>query len=297
MRKPADLKKGDKVAIVSTARKINEDEIKEAILQLQAWGLEVLLGKTIGLEHHQFAGTDEARAKDFQDMLDDKEVKAIICARGGYGTVRIMDFLDFTSFTNNPKWVVGYSDVTILHAHINNYLGIQTIHATMPINYSSNSKESLSTLHEALFGGFEEITFSSNPANKEGTVNGMIIGGNLSILYSILGTKSGFNPDHKILFIEDLDEYLYHVDRMMMALKRAGKLSGLKALIVGGMTKMNDNAIPFGKTAIEIIQEHCKAYNYPICFDAPIGHLDDNRALIFGKEIKLEVGKELVSIN
>lgn len=296
LRQPPYLKKKDKIAIVSTARKISVKEIELAIQTFESWGLEIVLGKTIGIANNQFAGSDEERAADFQEMMNRTDIKAIVCGRGGYGTVRIMDYLDFTAFTHNPKWIVGYSDVTILHAHINNYLGIQTLHSTMPINFGNNTEASISTLKLTLFGEAENISFQSNILNRFGTCEGEIIGGNLSILYSILGTKSGFNPDGKILFIEDLDEYLYHIDRMMMALKRAGKLNKLKALIVGGMTQMNDNTIPFGKNAKEIIKEHCQEFNYPICFDAPFGHIDNNIALNFGKKIKLSIEEEKVSI-
>jgi muramoyltetrapeptide carboxypeptidase len=294
LQHPPSLQKGDKVAILSTARKISLEDIEWAKAYIESWGYQVVLGKTIGLSHEQYAGNEEERAKDFQEMLDRDDIKAIICARGGYGTVRIMDLLDFTHFTNHSKWIIGYSDVTILHAHINNYLGIQTLHASMPINFKNNSKESLDSIQSALKGEKSTTTFPAHPLNRIGEVEGQVIGGNLSILYSIIGTKSGFNPDHKILFIEDLDEYLYHLDRMMMALKRAGKLDNLKALIVGGMTKMKDNTIPFGKSAKEIILEHCSGYDYPICFRSPFGHLDDNRALCLGANYTLNVSAEKV---
>jgi muramoyltetrapeptide carboxypeptidase len=297
LKKPPYLKIGDKVAIVCTARKITTSEINFAINFLQDWGLKIVLGKTIDLAYHQFAGTDIDRAEDFQNMMDDSSIKAIFCARGGYGTVRIMEHLNFTGFTLHPKWIVGYSDVTILHAHINNYLGIQTLHASMPVNFQSNTAASLLSLKESLRGINHAIEIPSNVLNKNGYSEGLLVGGNLSILYSILGTSSGFNPDHKILFIEDLDEYLYHIDRMMMALKRAGKLAKLKGLIVGGMTKMNDNKIPFGKQAEEIIKEHCEEYNYPICFNAPCGHIDDNRALQFGNKYTLAVSESKVTLS
>ncbi|MCB0539333.1 MAG: LD-carboxypeptidase, partial [Bacteroidetes bacterium] len=294
LKKIQSLKTGDEIAIVSTARKINKDEIALAIKLFESWGLIVKLGNTIGLAYHQFAGTDQQRAMDFQQMLDNKNIKAIICARGGYGTVRILDFLDFTQFNLNPKWIVGYSDVTILHAHINTYLGYQTLHATMPINFENNTKESINSLKSALFGKTYHINFKTRKESILANTEGIIVGGNLSILYSILGTKSGINTDNKILFIEDLDEYLYHIDRMMMALKRAGKLSKLKALLVGGMTKMNDNTIPYGKTAEEIVLEHSKEFGYPVIFDVPAGHITDNRALIFKKKVKIECENDKV---
>lgn len=300
MRKPSNLKKGDTIAIVSTARAISKAAIDYAIQTYESWGLNVILGKTIGAKDFQFAGNDALRTKDFQEMLDNKNIKAIVCARGGYGTIRVLENLDFTQFMFNPKWIVGYSDVTILHAHINTYLAVQTIHATMPINFETNTGKSLQSLKNALFGEKLNYEFSSNKLNKTGKVEGEIVGGNLSILYSILGTKSGFKPDHKILFIEDLDEMLYHIDRMVIALKKAAKFNQIKALLVGGMSNMRDNTKefgfssdnPFGKTAKEIILEHCQEFDFPICFDFPTGHLKENNALIFGKKASLEISEK-----
>lgn len=297
MRKPQKLKKGDTIAIVATARKINKQAIDYAINTFERWGLHVVLGKTIGAENNQFAGSDALRTKDFQQMLDDKKIKAIVCARGGYGTIRILDKLDFTKFMLNPKWIVGYSDATVLHAHINTCLAVQTMHATMPINFEKNEGESLESLKKALFEKTVSYKFGTNNQNKLGEAEAEIVGGNLSILYSVLGTKSGFNPDNKILFIEDLDEMLYHVDRMIIALKRAGKFNKIKALLVGGMSDMRDNTKefgydtdnPFGKTAKKIILEHCKNFDFPICFDFPAGHLKENNTLIFGRKAHLKI--------
>lgn len=296
LRRPPYLKKGDHIAILSTARAIEVNELQYALEVIESWGLIPVISQTIGAKDNQFAGNDKLRAQEFQHMMDDSNIKAIFCARGGYGTVRIMDFLDFTEFTHHPKWIVGYSDVTVLHAHINTYLGIQTLHATMPINYKTNTKASLESLKNCLFGEPTTYHFEAYPLNQTGEVKGELLGGNLSILYSILGTKSGFNADHKILFIEDLDEYLYHIDRMLMALKRAGKLSKLKALVVGGMSDMNDNTIPFGSQAEEIILHHCKEYNYPICFGAPIGHIDNNLAIQCGAEYAVKIDTEACEI-
>jgi muramoyltetrapeptide carboxypeptidase len=297
LKAPAPLQKGDTVAIVSTARKISRPDIQFAIDTLESWGLKVVLGKTIGAEYHQFAGDDNFRAADFQQMLNNRDIKAIICARGGYGTIRTMENLDFTRFTHNSKWIVGYSDVTALHAHINSYLYIQTIHGTMPVNFENNSAEALSTLYDALFGKSYSIECPSHPLNKTGMAEGEIVGGNLSIIYSILGTKSGIHTDHKILFLEDLDEYLYHIDRMMMALKRANKLNKLKALIVGGMTDMKDNTVPFGKDAETIIRDIVSEYDYPVCFGFPAGHINDNRSLIMGRKAGLSISETLTSLH
>lgn len=301
MRKPTILKQGDKIGILSTARKVNKEEIDFSIKLFESWGLKVVLGKTIGAENFQFAGDDKLRTADFQNMLNDSNIKAIVCARGGYGTVRILDSIDFTKFMLNPKWIIGYSDITILHSHINNYLAVETLHASMPINFEKNEGESLNSLKKALFGENLNYQIKSSSNNKIGNIEGEIIGGNLSILYSILGTKSGFNPDHKILFIEDLDEMLYHIDRMVLALKRAGKFNKIKALIVGGMSDMRDTTKefgfekdnPFGSTAEEIILEHTAEFDFPICFNFPSGHLKENNSLIFGRKVELTINKEI----
>lgn len=290
MRKPESLRAGDEVRIVSTARKISREELQPAIDQLNEWGYEATTGKNLFSEHHQFSGTDHQRAADLQDALDDSSVRAIICARGGYGTVRLLDQLDFSSFAKHPKWIAGYSDVTALHNHIHRHFGICTLHSTMPINFSKNTALALNSLQDALTGKKLNYTVPTHAHNRNGEAQGIITGGNLSMLYSLMGSPSQVNTDGKILFIEDLDEYLYHVDRMMVNLKRSGLLSNLKGLILGGLTDMNDNTVPFGKTAIEIVSEHVAEFDYPVCFGFPAGHLDDNRTLIFGQNAKLAVG-------
>ncbi len=297
MEKPASLKKGDKIAIISTARKISLEELQPSILIIESWGLEVVFGENLFKEYNQFAGTTNERTIDLQKALDDTNIKAIICARGGYGTVKIIDQIDFTSFIKNPKWIIGYSDVTVLHNHINQNYNIQTLHASMPINFNSNTPEAIESLKETLFGASPIYFFDVEELNVNGESKGILVGGNLSILYSLTGTNSQIDTNGKILFIEDLDEYIYHVDRMMMNLDRAGMLENLQGLIVGGMTDMNDNLIPYGKTAKEIILETVKKYSYPVCFGAPAGHLDDNRALVFGGEIKLMVSKAGVKVS
>ena len=286
--KPSYLQKGDQIGIVSTARKITEKELKFAKNILQDWGLEVVFGQNIFKSDHQFSGTDKERAEDFQQMLDDVNIKAILCARGGYGTVRIIDLLDFSSFKEKPKWIIGYSDVTVLHSHLNT-IGYNTIHASMPINFESNSKEALISIKKTIFGEDYPIITESHPLNKKGIAFGQLVGGNLSILYSLLGSSSSLDTRNKILFIEDLDEYLYHLDRMMMSLKRNGKLSHLKGMIIGGMTKMHDNEIPFGKNANEIILDAVKEYQFPICFNFPAGHTKNNLSLTFGRNVILDV--------
>lgn len=292
--RPPSLKKEDTVYFLSTAKKISREEIDLAVKTYKSWGLNVVIGETIGKEHNQFAGTDEERLCDFQKAIDDPNVRAIICARGGYGTVRIMDEIIFDDFLNHPKWLVGFSDVTFLQTNISNNIGIQCLHAQMPIQFEKATPESIETLRKELFGEKNEYEIAPHELNRVGEAEGILIGGNLSILYSITGTKNGMNTDRKILFLEDLDEYLYHVDRMMMNLKRSGKLQNLAGLIVGGFTDMHDNKIPFGKTAYEIIAEHVSSFSYPVCFNFPAGHIEDNRALVIGKSYKLEVKKNLV---
>lgn len=287
---PSYLHKEDTVAIVSTARKISSDKIIPAIKLLEKWGLNVIIGETIGSEENQFAASDEKRIADFQQMLDNPKVKAIWCARGGYGTVRIVDKLDFSAFKKHPKWIVGYSDITVLHNHIHN-LGVETLHATMPINLENNSKNALATLQKSLFGKNLSYEIPADEKNKSGNASGELVGGNLSVLYSLLGSKSTLKTAGKILFMEDLDEYLYHIDRMCINLKRNGYFDNLKGLVVGGMSDMHDNEIPFGKTAEEIILDCVSEYDFPVVFNFPAGHLDDNQALILGRKVTLEVGK------
>jgi muramoyltetrapeptide carboxypeptidase len=291
MKIPPSLQKGDTIAIVSTARKNIDDNLKPAIDLLHSWGLEVLIGKTIGLDNNQLAGTDEERAADFQQQLDNPNIKAIWCVRGGYGTVRMIDLLDFTKFKQSPKWIVGFSDVTVIHSYINN-LNIATIHGAMPITVGKASVESIESLRKSLFGESLNYEIPSDSANRLGNTKGEIVGGNLSILYSLMGSNAQIDCKGKILFIEDLDEYLYHIDRMMMSLKRCGCFDGLNGLIVGTMTKMKDNDIPWGKNANQIIEDVTKGYSFPVLYNFPAGHFRDNRALIFGKQVSLELNKE-----
>jgi muramoyltetrapeptide carboxypeptidase len=287
---PPYLISGNKIAIIATARKVSPAEMDFAISTFRSWGLQVVTGPHLFGERNQYSGTDEERTSDLQMMLDDKEIKAIICARGGYGTVRIIDSLNFSTFEQYPKWIVGYSDVTVLHSHIQTQFGIETIHATMPINFPDDGTEAaIESLQKALFGETLEYNIGNNPLNKTGNVSGVLTGGNLSILYSLTGTPSDIQTQDKILFIEDLDEYLYHIDRMMMNLKRSGKLSGIKGLIVGSLTKMNDNAVPFGKQSEQIIAEYAQDAGIPVCFNFLAGHIADNRALILGREVQLNI--------
>ena len=294
--RPPSLKKGDTIYILSTARKITREEIAPAIAVFESWGLKVSIGKTIDKEDHQYAGTDKERLEDFQTALDDSNIKAIICARGGYGTVRMMDDVIYDEFMKTPKWIVGFSDVTYLHTHISNSIGVQGIHSIMPVQFPKSTPEAIESLRKELFGENNEYQIAPHSFNRTGASAGVLIGGNLSILYSITGTKSGMNTFGKILFLEDIDEYLYHIDRMMVNLKRSGKLQGLAGLIVGSFSEMKDNAIPFGKNAYEIITEHVAGFDYPVCFGFPAGHICDNRALVIGKKYQLNVGNNSVKI-
>lgn len=292
---PPTLSPGDTIAITCPARKMTAVELQPAVTIIESWDYKVQLGQTVGLEHHQFAGTDEERAADFQKLLDDPNIKAILCARGGYGTVRIIDRLDWAKFLQHPKWIIGYSDVTVLHAQLLQ-LGTATLHASMPVNFATNTPEALGSLRNALVGKPETYTTEAHDFNRTGTAEGVLIGGNLSVLYSLSGSVSDIDTMDKILFLEDLDEYLYHIDRMMMQLDRAGKLEHLAGLVIGGMNDMRDNAIPFGKSAYEIIQERVAKYQYPLCYGFPAGHIADNRALVLGAKYQLAVNDEGVEL-
>lgn len=293
---PQFLKAGDTVAIVCTARKFFPEDAKPAIDLLESWGLNVKLGNTIGLDNCQLGGTDNERAADFQAQLDDENVKAIWCARGGYGTVRIIDALDFTKFKKHPKWIMGFSDVTVLHSQLN-IERVATLHSIMPFTVPNAPEEVKDTLRKALFGERISYTIPSKSYDVKGTASGELVGGNISILYSLLGSKSAIDTKDKILFIEDLDEYLYHIDRMMYNIKRNGYFENVKGIIVGSMTDMHDNEIPFGQNEVQIITEIAKENRIPIAFQFPAGHQSDNRTLILGKQVVFEVTESAVVLS
>lgn len=298
---PQALKKGDHVAIVATARKISSEEINPMIHLLQQWGLIVHIPDGLFSSTNQFAGSDSHRATILQNAINDPNIKAVFCARGGYGTVRIIDTIDFSILKKYPKWIVGYSDVTVLHSHIHTHIGMPTLHATMAIDIPTPDKDlntdSITSMRKFLFEQQINYQFPSHPLNRNGFAHGTVVGGNLSILYSICRSASDINTDNKILFIEDLDEYLYHIDRMMIQLKRCGKLSNLKALVVGAMTNMHDNNIPFGQTAEEIIMDAVCEYDYPVYFNAPFGHIStQNKALPLGIELSLKTENNIVQL-
>lgn len=285
---PPYLKSGDKAGIVSTAKRVTEQDIEHGLTIIKSWGLEPVLGRHAFNENFFLAGTDDERAEDLQQMLDDPEIKVILFTRGGYGTLRIIDSLDFTAFIQNPKWIAGFSDITVLHSHIN-ALGIATIHSIMLAGMASCNKNAVESLRKALFGESLEYIIPNEIDNKNipDRLTGEIVGGNLSILYSLIGSGSDCDTDGKILFIEDIDEYLYHFDRMFLSLKRAGKLAKLKGLITGNMTDIKESTIPFGPSVREMVAMQTKEYKYPIYFGFPAGHSNNNNAIIFGKEIQI----------
>lgn len=293
---PPNLKKGDKIAITCPAKKL-PNLMTDAVSLLQSWGVEVILGETVGASYHQFAGDDDMRARDMERFIDDDSIKAIIAARGGYGTIRMIDKVNFNRFAENPKWLVGFSDITILHAHLHSNYNVQTIHGQMPVNIPDASAKSLESLRMALFGEDIMYNYDTHEHNRNGHAEGVLIGGNLSLLIAIAGSVSDMDYAGKILFIEDVGEYLYAIDRMIRCLDRAGKLKNLAGLIVGGFSEVKDNEVPFGQTVPQIIMDVVKNYNYPVSFDFPAGHVPDNRSVILGRRIKMDVLKEQVDIS
>jgi muramoyltetrapeptide carboxypeptidase len=286
---PPFLQPGQRVAIVAPARKITHAEVAAAVQTLTSWGLEVVLGESIGAVSHQFAGDDALRRRDFQRQLDDPSVRAIFCARGGYGTARLVDELDFTRFAESPKWIAGFSDITVLNCHLLR-LGYQSIHGVMPVLFDQPSGEAaLASLRAALFGAPTTCEALPYPLNRPGTATGELVGGNLSLLHTITGTASQASFEGRILFLEDLDEYLYHIDRMMLHLHRSGQLAGLKGLVVGHFSQMRDNTVPFGQTAYEIIDHYAQRYNFPVGYGFSVGHEADNLALTVGRLATLTV--------
>ena len=282
------LSQGSKIGIVAPARKVVPEEMQFAINWLKEQGLEPVYDDRLFAEHHIFAGDDDFRAIVFQEYLDNEQIEAIWFARGGYGSIRIIDQLDFTKFLQHPKWVIGFSDTTVIHGKLNR-LGVPSLHASMPFFFANKTQEAKQSLLDALLGKPLHYAFPAHKMNRIGQIEGEIVGGNLSVLHSMIGSNTFPDVEGKILFIEEVDEYIYHIDRMMHALKRAGKLEHLKGLIVGGLTQIHDNSHPFGMTVEEVIGEAVSVYDYPVCFDFPAGHLDDNRAVFFGQKTRVEV--------
>jgi muramoyltetrapeptide carboxypeptidase len=294
MISPPFLKPGSRVAIAATARKISREELNPAVLLLRERGFEVLIPEGLFAQEHQFAGSDAHRLTIFQQLLDDETLEAIFIARGGYGTLRLVDAINWEGYGRHPKWVVGYSDITVLHCHLLAQAGSESFHATMPINFGLNSNAT-QTLFNALMGADIDYRLHAHPLNRNGSARGLLAGGNLSLLYALNGSRSVPDLRGKILFIEDLDEYLYHIDRMILSLKRAGWFSQLAAVVVGGMSDMRDNTIPFGSGAEEIIHHHLSEYDFPLCFHFPAGHIAENLPIIMGREAQLKVTEHQVS--
>lgn len=291
----ATLQKGDKIAIVALASKVDLDSIQAAINIMQdTWGLEVIVGESVGATYFNFAGNDEIRLNDFQQQLDNQEIKAIFSARGGYGSSRIIDKVDFTEFKKNPKWIIGFSDITAVHCHLQS-MGFQSLHAPMPKTFMRDY-DSVQKLEAFLFGRDIGYKIPSKPINKQGRGEGQIVGGNLCLLAHLIGSKSDIDTSEKILFIEDISEYLYNIDRMMVQLKRAGKLNNLAGLVVGDFSDVKENDSPFGKTFYEIIAEHTQEYNYPICYDFPVGHEAINWTIPCGRNTVLNIDNEEVTL-
>jgi muramoyltetrapeptide carboxypeptidase len=287
---PPFLKPGDEVAIISPSFCIDENLLFEAVPFLEKWGLRVRIGRNASKKHGPFAGTDEERFYDLQEMTDDKDIKAILCSRGGYGLSRIIDRVDFSALKNNPKWYSGFSDITVLHMWLNEVCGIISIHGEMPLNFNNIEKTSdtFLSLKQALFGDIRPLEWEGNFYNPA-DVKGELTGGNLSLLYSLTGTRAEPSTGGKILFIEDVKEYYYHIDRMLTSLKLSGRLKGLTALVVGGMNKIEDAKISWGKTIEETIVDIAGEYHYPLLFNFPAGHICDNRAFYIGKQVKIEI--------
>ena len=282
------LKPGSKIAIAAPARMVTPDEMQFAINWLKEKGFVPVYDDRLFAQHYIFAGDDNFRTAVFQHYLDDEDIEAIWIARGGYGSIRVIDKLDFTQFLQHPKWIIGFSDGTVFHGKLNR-LGLPSLYAAMPFYFENKTSEAKHALFDALLGKPLQYEFPSHPLNKNGVMEGEIVGGNLSVLYGMMGSNTFPELDGKILFIEEVDEYIYHIDRMMHALKRAGKLENLKGLIVGGLTQIKDNSHPFGMTAEQVIAEAVAEYDYPVCFGFPAGHFDDNRPLFFGLKSRIEV--------
>ena len=298
IKTPPYLKKGDTIGLVCPAGYMSMERVAECIRVLQdEWGYKVKIGKTVGSDSTTyFSGTDEERLADFQQMLDDNEVNAILCARGGYGMGRIIDHIDFKKFKKEPKWIIGYSDITVLHTHLYSNYYISSIHAPMAgaFNDAGYISRYVQSLKNALEGKWARYNCDPHELNRPGEAIGELVGGNLALLAHVIGTDSDLKTKGRILFIEDIGEYLYNIDRMLYQLKRNGKLSKLSGLIIGGFTDMKDTERPFGKKVYELIYDIVKEYDYPVCFGFPVSHDKENYALKIGVGYKLKVGKSKV---
>ncbi len=291
---PDYLEPGMKAGIVAPARSVSPAEMEPAMETLRSWGLIPVPGKHLYAADRQFAGTDAQRLADLQSLFDDPSVRLILCARGGYGTVRTVRKLDFTGFLRSPKWVVGFSDITVLHSLLQGSYQVESIHGPMALHFGGEQAdpEGIEMLRKALFGEPIEYSWPAHPLNRPGSCRALLTGGNLSVLYSLRGSHLDLRPRHRLLFLEDLDEYLYHVDRMMQNLSLGGWLDGLNGLLLGGFSSMRDNEIPFGREAPEILADHARGGSFPVAFGFPAGHLRPNMPLILGRVAELEVRPE-----
>lgn len=296
MKTPKYLSKGSRIAIVSPAGYINPDFVASAEAYLKSAGYEVEIGQHCLGRHNQMASTDEQRLADLQQAIDNPKVDAILCSRGGYGVNHIIDKIDMSQFEKNPKWIMGFSDITNLHILANKH-GVRSLHCQMAKAIHNNpDADCIKNIFQILKGEKVSYTFAPNELNRKGIAEGELIGGNLSIIYSLQGTDFAIDCDDKILFIEDLNEYLYHLDRMMLNLKMSGKLAKLRGLVVGTFSDMKDNASPFGKTAYEIVKAHTDEYSYPVGFGIPVGHIDDNQPLVEGGQYRIEISDATCSL-
>jgi muramoyltetrapeptide carboxypeptidase len=297
---PPYLKAGDTVAIVAPSGilKNREREVQQAVDLLKSWGLHAIVGKHVFSQSDHFAGLDNQRCEDLQKAMDDPKISAIWCARGGYGTVRILDKIDYTKFKEHPKWFVGYSDITALHNQVHNE-GFQSLHALMCVSLTKDLteiKESINTFKAALFGNPTDYTLKGSDHNRVGAVSGPLVGGNLTMLHTMLGSKESIDTSGKILFIEEIGEYKYHIDRMLQSLKRAGYFDNCKGLIVGDMSKMRTNTTLWGTSVEQLILDALSDYDFPIAFNMPAGHEKDNSALVLGRTVELKVSKTSTSV-
>jgi len=297
MIKPPTLKKGDRVAVVAPAGLVDRNVIEPAINTLESWGLVVTRGDALYERHGVFAGTDDKRLNDMQRALDDEDIKAIICARGGYGTSKIIRDIDFRAFRRKPKWIVGYSDITVLHLFVNCKMGISTLHAEMPLNYhkSETGSATMVTLNKSLFESPHDYEWKTE-LSRSGEVKGIITGGNLSLICNLMGTEIKESLKGKILFIEERGEYFYSLDRMITGLFLADVLKGLKGLIIGGITNIKQSEVKYASGASDIIMENVGMYDFPVAFGFPAGHVRDNRALVLGANITLKVSNGMASL-
>lgn len=295
---PPYLKNGDTIGLVCPAGYMPKENFETCIETLTDWGFKVKKGKTPGQQFHYFSGTDEERRNDLQEMLDDKSVKAILCARGGYGVGRIIDQLDFKKFIKNPKWIVGFSDITVILTHVYSNFKIASLHAPMAAAFNDGEKDNIyvRSLYDALTGKKANYIVETNPFNLNGKGEGRLVGGNLALLTHLIGTRSDISTKNKILFIEDTGEYIYSIDRMMIQLKRSGKLDNLKGLIIGRFSEMKDTTIPFGQSVQEVIKDLVKDVKYPVCFEFPVGHQNENYALKVGGKYQLTVNDSKVEL-